>query len=247
MCSRTLEITDIYVDLNEDWLKRSLSFIQPDFEDVIEAAVPILFNIIRHHGTYPFKPMSNNTLTPLQVANAIALLSANDTSVCYTSSQLTARKPTCDQAAQDPQYHALHIGPRDWNNRTRVLFQSMSDINWSQTSNTDRRDDEDDKDLVIVLKSALPPESKYIEDFASVAKTLPSSHSRKLDGTVSLTELGVLVAVLMNASTEHQRTEPLGMEVAIKSLLASMGDCFARAEARIGWEEFRQLIADNMV
>lgn len=174
-------------------------------------------------------------------------MTANDESLWITPTQSLRQDHACDPAGESRDLCERFRRACNWSDRTRLLFQSMCDTDWSHTSDVDRREYEDDQDLIMVLDCTLMRESKYFEDFASVAEALPSSQSRKLDGSVSLTEMGALLAVIMIASTKPRQTDPVGMIVAIKSLLASLGNCFATPEARIGWEEFQRVTADNMV
>jgi hypothetical protein len=192
-----------------------------------------LFKVILHHGTYPFKPLPDARLAPLQTAIAVALLTANDESI-------SVREWTYP--------HALYMRHRNWNDRDRLLFQSLCDTNWSLASNTDGREEEDDEDLVAVLESSLSDQSAaVIPHFFDVAKTLPSSHSRKLDGSISLTTMRTLLALIVVVSTGCWQEELNTRKAAVESTVLALSSCFVNQHGRINWEGFYQTTADHMV
>ncbi|KAH8726373.1 hypothetical protein GQ44DRAFT_758685 [Phaeosphaeriaceae sp. PMI808] len=229
-----LELCEMFKSpyINEEWLIKSLLRVYPGFEDIVAATAPILFKIILHHGTYPFKPLLDATLAPLQTAIAVALLTANDKSISV-------------REWINP--HVLNMRHRNWNDRDRLLFQSLCDTDWSQASNTDCREEEDDEDLVAVLESTLTDQSyNIITLFYHVANTLPSSHSQKLDGSVSLTKTRALLTLVIVVSTGNQQGELNNMKAAIESTVLALLSCFPDQDGRINWEGFQQTIADRM-
>ncbi|KAF1831790.1 hypothetical protein BDW02DRAFT_571690 [Decorospora gaudefroyi] len=218
--------------INEAWLAKSLYHAYPRTEDAVAAAVPVLLRILLHHGTYPFKPPNTTQLTARQMAIAVALLTARDESI-------TIR--------EDSTPGIVRMRHRNWNDRTRLLFQSLCDTDWSQvaTPSANLREREDDEDLVAALESP-PSQRKTALPVFDVAKTLPSSHSRKLDGTVSLREMRELLALVLVTSIGHVREEPNKEKAAVEStVLALLGE-FPDPDGRMNWEEFQRLTASQM-
>ncbi|KAF2274581.1 alpha/beta-hydrolase [Westerdykella ornata] len=223
--------------ISEEWLTKRLSHLYPGFDNTVAAATPVLYKIILHHSTYPFKPLPNATLTPVKTAIAVALLSANDSTI-----SITRRVDT----------HAFCTSRRNWNDRIRLLFQSLCDTDWSEPSSKECREKEDDEDLVAVILSLLRWQSwvwhKYRDEerLLQVASTLPSSHSRSLDGSVSLADIRVLLALIVAASVGERPKEPADMQVAVESRALALSSCFPDQDGRISWEGFQQTIADCM-
>jgi hypothetical protein len=223
--------TNACADIDEEWLARSLSNVYPGTADAVAAAVPVLWKILVHHGTYPFKPPKTTQLTILQTANAAAFLTARD--------EISVREPTGP--------HVVRRRHRNWNDRRRLLFQSMCNTNWSQAASKDVREREDDEDLVAALEGPPRQDRKTAHPVFDMAKKLPSSHSRKLDGRVALRDLRALLALVIVTSTGSAREDPSEEKTAAeRAVLALLGD-FPDPEGCVTWEEFRHLTACEMV
>jgi hypothetical protein len=220
------------VDIKKEWLARSLRYVYPDAENSATDAVLVLLQIILHHGAYPFKPPSMIPPTIKQAAIAVALLTAHDKAI-------TIRE------VLEP--HTTRWRPRNWNQRSRLLFQSLCDTDWSQAASKHIRDREDDEDLVAALDSISPDNRKIRGAVFKIARTLPSSYSRTLGGTVSLRDMRALLALVVVTGMGNKPGEPNREKAAVEStVLALLGD-FADPDGRINWEEFQRLTASKMV
>lgn len=139
-----------------------------------------------------------------------------------------------------------------WGEPRRTRLQCFGRIDcaalWLLASSTPSRHDKDDEDLVAVLESSLDIQTAImIPHFPEVAKTLPSSHSYKLDGTVSHTTISALLALIVLVSTGHWQEVTTKMKAAVKSAVLALSGSFAEPGGRFTWERFHQTTADHMV
>lgn len=197
------------------------------------AAGPVFYRIILHHSTYPFKPDANTTLAPPLLAVAVALLTANDQSITFV---------------ERPHLPMVRTRSRHWNDRSRLLFQSLCDTSWSNISPASYREEQDDEDLVAVLYDSIPEQIKWNRaHILPVATTLPSSYSRKLDGLISLEDVRTLLRLMVVFSAGERFEETIETKKRLENTIVTLSNCFPIQNGHINWEGFRAATADCMV
>ncbi|KAF2446598.1 hypothetical protein P171DRAFT_472072 [Karstenula rhodostoma CBS 690.94] len=213
----------------------------PSASEVATAAGPVLYRILLHHGAWPFKPAPepDAPLTAERFAIAAALLMAEDRGTI---------------TFQDPQTHShmVHERPRDWGNRCRLLFQSLCNTDWTARSTQDgsARTAADDEDLVAVLCACMPqPQKMDRARFVPVAATLPSSHSRALDGRVDITSIRALLGLLLSLPAEDapasSAEETGGSRTAVGAVVGAFAPQDGDADGDVDWERFRSVMAQS--
>lgn len=237
---RLQDFTNMLPALTPSHLTRLLEKEFPLFANFASAAGPVLYRILLHHGTYPFKPSAETTETfnGHSLAIALALLTAEDKALSF-------------EEYLHP--NMTFIRCRDWNDRVRLLFQSLCDTNWVDFPRPGNRFQKDDEDLFAVVEVCLPQEirKKWTpRHFPQAVAGFPSSHSRELSGRIKLEDIrGLLVLVLIpstSAALAAQGSTTI-KEADFEETLNKMLSCFSLEKGYVSWDRFRDIVKGQMV
>ena len=207
--------------------------VSPGFGAQSGSVGSVLYRLLLHHGAYPFKPEPYDQLTVERLAMAVALFTAADQGYIFFPDRM--------------RYGIVCDGPRDWVDQYRLLFQGLSDIDW--TSMLPRVAD-DDEDLMAVLEGASFTSPKYHirYSFRHVANTLPSSYSKALNGHASIEDLREVVKLVLAMGQPpllEGRTE-LARHSLERAVEATLGQ-FPPQHSTMDWNTFRTAIAESVV
>jgi hypothetical protein len=189
----------------------------------VRTAAPVVHQILLHHSMWPFKPDDDSVLTLEGFAIAVALLTGED------------QFYICFEERLGP--HGVFERPRNWKDRSRLLFQSLCSINnWTEGLAQNCRADGDDEDLVAVLHESMPQrQHQNRERFLPVAASLPSSHSQKLAGSVQVQSV--------QANTDQLRRPSAKVQENLHSVAKAITSSLLTHNTSISWRQF-QMLAD---
>ena len=184
------------IDWSELSVEKFLTQELPAHSKVVKEVAPVLHRLLLHHGVWPFKPDANSRLTLENLVVAVTLLTSEDQHYINFEVQVSP--------------HSHFSGPRSWSDRCRLLFQSMCDTDWVKTSCASPKDITEDEDLIAAMYVSMDDAygSKWGRSrFNAVAATLPSSHSRKLNGHVAIEDFRALLELLIVANVDCTMAE----------------------------------------
>ncbi|KAF2464988.1 uncharacterized protein BDR25DRAFT_360892 [Lindgomyces ingoldianus] len=198
-------------------------------EHIIRPASPVLFRSLLHHGCYPFKPNKDDIgLTLERLGTGVAFMAAADKFSIVVNEQ---------------QPRSTYQHSRNWEERCRLLFQSLCDTDWARTSSEASRTSGDDYDLIAVLYSSMPqPGESY--PFPSVAATLPSSYSLELNGRVLLHDIAALIRLLLVVAAGHTESSRADIQSGLDGAISSLLGPFQTES--IGWGLFKTTLETHM-
>lgn len=197
-----------------------------DSENVSAAAL-VVYQVLLHHSTWPFKPDSTTALTLEGLAVAITLLTGED------------RFYICLEERSSK--HSVYERPRNWADRCRLLFQSLCNIDdWMERSANNCRAEGDDEDLVAVLHESMPQRQKQNrERFLPVAAMLPSSHSWKLSGRAPAQAIQALLELLLVvANTDQSNRSSTETQGNMRNVAGAVARSLLTCDAGIDWTQF---------
>ncbi|ORX95306.1 hypothetical protein BCR34DRAFT_199733 [Clohesyomyces aquaticus] len=208
----------------------------PGLEIVVKPAIQVLFRIVLHHGCYPFKPGNEDIGITLEgLATAVALLtSADRTSITIREEEIEGD---------------IFERPRDWTERCRLLFQSVCDTDWGRVSSDDKQIS-DDEDLLDALDAGIPERERGnvpCEILQEVGSTLPSSHSCKLNGRVSLQDMGDLLRFLLGVMSGHPQSSTSVVDSGLDGVISALLNAFEPREGGVDWTLFKAVLHKDMV